>query len=127
MDFGGVSKPIPASAQNAVMRMDQTTASSMARTELPPEATVQRVRETAAVRLDTSSSARELAAVDQAMQRAVQRRLEIDDKTQDLVYRARDARSGEVVTQIPTEETLKLRAYLRSAAEAAQQKVGEDR
>lgn len=121
MDFGGVSKSVPTTAQNAVVRLDQTSASTVARTELAPEATVQRIRETAAVRLETSSASRDLAAIEQALQRAVDRRLEVDDQTRSLVFKARDARSGEVITQIPTEQTLKLRAYLRNVAEAAAQ------
>lgn len=120
MDFGGVNKPLPASAQNAVVRVEQTNASSVTRTELAPEATVQRIRETAAVRLETSGAARELAAVEMALQRAVDRRMEVHDETRSLVFTARDARSGEIVTQIPTEETLKLRAYLRGVADTAE-------
>lgn len=125
MDFGAVNKALPTSAQNAVVRLDQTTASTVARTELPPEATVQRIRETAAVRLETSSAARDLAAIEQALQRAVDRKLEVDDQTRSLVFRARDARSGEVVTQIPTEQTLKLRAYLRKSADTGAQDGGD--
>lgn len=125
MDFGAVNKALPTTAQNAVVRLDQTTASTATRTELPPEATVQRIRETAAVRLETSSASRDLAAIEQALQRAVDRKLEVDDQTRSLVFRARDARSGEVVTQIPTEQTLKLRAYLRKAADTGAQDGGD--
>lgn len=124
MEFGGVTKTLPPSSQNPATRVDQAAASVVTKTEAPPEATVQRIRETAAVRLETTSASRDLAALEQAMQKAVNRRLELDDESRSLVFTARDARSGEVVTQIPTEQTLKLRAYLRGVSEAAQEAGG---
>lgn len=48
------------------------------------------------------------------VRRQLQREVEINDATEELVYKNVDATTGEVVDQFPTEAALKLRAYVDS-------------
>ncbi len=113
MEIGGVNKQALPSSQSAPQRVDPPVSSGSVKTELSREAAVQQIEEISPVRFEPSAGARDRAALEAAMQRTVERRMEIDENSRDVVFRARDQRTGEVVTQIPTEQTLKLRAYLR--------------
>ena len=57
--------------------------------------------------------------------REIDREVEFNEETKDLVSRTRDRRTGVVLQQYPAEGILKLRAYLR--AEAAEQAAPEPR
>ncbi|HSP26002.1 MAG TPA: flagellar protein FlaG [Saliniramus sp.] len=113
MDVGGVNRPAVTSSQAVSQRVDPPVASGFARTELSREASVQPVEEASAVRFEPSEGSRERAALDAAMQRVVERSMEVDDRTRNVVFRAVDEKSGEVMLQLPSEQALKLRAYLR--------------
>ena len=49
----------------------------------------------------------------------LEHRVEINAATQDVVFQAINQRSGEVVNQYPDQAILRLRAYLKAAAAAA--------
>ncbi|KAA2244180.1 flagellar protein FlaG [Salinarimonas soli] len=116
MDSGNSTKPA-AGPITAAPRPDPTASFRAVRTDLRPADTVQQAAPIEAVRFDPSDGLRERAILDQVLTRAVERRTELDERTKGLVYRVSDARTGEVVAQYPTEQILKLRAYLRDAAE----------
>jgi uncharacterized FlaG/YvyC family protein len=113
MDVGGVNRPAVTSSQAVSQRVDPPAASGFARTELSRVASVQPVEEISAVRFEPSEGSRERAALDAAMQRVVERSIEVDDRTKNVVFRAVNERTGEVMLQLPSEQALKLRAYLR--------------
>lgn len=52
-----------------------------------------------------------------ALARAVDRHLSVDPTTRLVVYRAVERRTGEVLQQTPTEDSLKLRMYLQQTEE----------
>jgi uncharacterized FlaG/YvyC family protein len=115
MDFGGVNKPAAPTSQSALQRADAPVSSGFAKTELPKEATVQPVEEISPVRFQPSAGSDRRAELDAVMQRAVERKMEADERTRDLVFRAVNEKTGEVVLQLPSEQALKLRAYLQES------------
>ncbi len=121
MEFTGVNKTAPPSSQAAVQRSDPPMASGAVRTDLDKDSAVQQISEGAGVNLDLSPGSRQLAALDAVMQRAVERRMDIDDMTRNVVFKALDEKTGDVVTQIPSEQALKLRAYLRESTAIPEQ------
>lgn len=119
MEFGSVPKPaatvVPVAAPT---RPDAPTgARAVSATEMPASRAVVQPRETIGVSLDLSPGAERGAALDAIMQRLV-RSTEVDPQTRAVVFRAVDERTGDVVSQFPSEQILKLRAYLRSEADA---------
>jgi hypothetical protein len=126
MDFGGVNKPAAPTSQSALQRVDAPVSSGFAKTELPKEATVQPVEAISPVRFEPSAGSDRRAALDAIMQRAVEHKMEADDRTRDLVFRAVNEKTGEVMLQLPNEQALKLRAYLQETtariAEASRDK-----
>jgi uncharacterized FlaG/YvyC family protein len=48
------------------------------------------------------------------VRRQLQREVEINDATEELVYKSVDPSTGETISQFPTEAALKLRAYVDS-------------
>jgi hypothetical protein len=115
MDTGSSTKPV-AGPIAATPRADVTASYRAVPTQLPPEATVQQVSPIEAVRFEPSDDVERRAAMEAVLQRAVQRSLELDEPTKTLVYRTTDMRTGEVVAQLPSEQILRLRAYLREQA-----------
>lgn len=127
MEIGSVARqptatPVRTSnpaAVAATQRVDVATPTKPAATELDADRAVTRVAESDAVRLEVSTQAQERVALDEAMRRLLDRRsdLDMDEETGTPVYRTIDGETGEVVNQVPSEELLKLRAYLRSDLE----------
>ena len=113
MDVGGVNKPAVTSAQATFQRVDTPASSGFTRTELPRDASVQPVEQIAPVRFEPSDGSGQRAALDAMMQRAVEKSVEVDDRTRNVVFRSVDGKTGEVMMQLPSEQALKLRAYLR--------------
>lgn len=113
MEVGGVNRPAVTSSQATFQRMDPPASSGFTRTELPRVASVQPVEEISPVRFEPSEGSSRRAALDAMMQRAVERSVAIDDRTRNVVFRMTDAGTGEVMMQLPSEQALKLRAYLR--------------
>lgn len=116
MDIGGVNRPAETSSQATFQRVDPPASSGFARTELSRVAAVQPVEEISPVRFEPSDGANQRAALDSMMQRAVERSVGIDERTKNVVFRMTDEGTGEVMMQLPSEQALKLRAYLRETA-----------
>ena len=117
MENGSSAKPI-AGPVAAIPRADVAAAFRAVKTDLRPEAAVQQVAPVEAVRFDPSDGLSQRAMLDQILSRAVERRTEIDARTKAVVHRVTDQATGEIVAQFPTEQVLKLRAYLRDEADA---------
>jgi hypothetical protein len=115
MEFTGVNKTAPPSSQAAVQRSDPPMASGAVRTDLGKDSAVQQIEEGSGVNFDLSRGSQQRAALEAVMQRAVERRMDIDDMTKNVVFKALDEKTGDIVTQIPSEQALKLRAYLRES------------
>jgi hypothetical protein len=113
MDVGGVNKPAVTSAQATFQRVDPPASSGFTRTELSRDASVQPVEQIAPVRFEPSDGSGQRAALDAMMQRAVERTTGVDERTKNVVFRTIDEGTGEVMMQLPSEQALKLRAYLR--------------
>jgi uncharacterized FlaG/YvyC family protein len=125
MDVGGVNKPAVTSSQSALQRVDPPASSGFARTQLSRDASVQPVEEASPVRFEPSEGSRERAALDLMMQRAIQRTVDIDERTRNVVFRAVNEKTGEVLMQLPSEQALKLRAYLRETTAAQYERAPE--
>jgi flagellar protein FlaG len=121
MEFANVAKPAAVTALNAPQRVHSPVASGAVQTELAPEASVQQVPEAAAVRFEPSNGAQARAALDAAIRDLVERHIEIDPKTREIVYQTVDKESGEVIRQVPDQALLRLRAYAREMREASVQ------
>ncbi len=117
MDFGSTTKPVIGPIAAAAPRADVAASFRSVPTQLPPEASVQQVSPLEAVRFEPSDGMRERAVLDQILSRALQRSTDIDARTKAVVHRVTDEATGEIVAQFPTEQVLKLRAYLREEAE----------
>jgi hypothetical protein len=115
MELGGVNKPAVPSSQSALQRVDSPASAGFAKTQLPKEATVQPVEEISPVRFEPSAGSDRRAELDMLMQRAVERTMDTDERTRDLVFRAVNEKTGEVMMQLPSEQALKLRAYLQES------------
>jgi flagellar protein FlaG len=117
MDTGSIAKPATVAALNAPQRVNTPASAGAVKTELAPEASVQQVPEAAAVRFDPSNGAQARAALDAAIRDLVERHIEIDPKTREVVYQTVDKESGEVIRQVPDQALLRLRAYAREMRE----------
>jgi hypothetical protein len=120
MDSGAIARPSTIAAPAAPQRAETLASAGAVRTELPPEAAVQQIGETATVRLDPSDGAAERAALDEALQQVIRRRIIIDPKTREIIHQRVNEETGEVVRQIPDEAILKLRAFAREMRERAE-------
>jgi uncharacterized FlaG/YvyC family protein len=123
MDTGSIAKPAMFSASNVPQRSETFAAAGAVKTELAPEAAVQQVHETEAVRFDPTNGAAARAALDQALRETIARRIMIDPKTREVVYQTVDRETGSVLRQVPDEALMRLRAYAREMRE----KVEADR
>lgn len=121
MEVGGVNRPAVTSSQATLQRVDPPASSGFARTQLSRDESVQPVEKSSAVRFEPSEGSRERAALDSMMQRAIQRTVDIDERTRNVVFRATNERTGQILMQLPSEQALKLRAYLRETTAAAQE------
>jgi flagellar protein FlaG len=119
MDTGSIARPSPISALNAPERVDTLAAAGAVKTDLAPEAAVQQVHEIGAVRFEPSEGAEARAKLDAAMREVIDRRIEIEPTTREVVYQTIDRETGEVVRQIPDEALMRLRAYSREMREKA--------
>jgi uncharacterized FlaG/YvyC family protein len=125
MDTGSIAKPAPIVAYSAPQRADSLAASGAVRTELPPEASVQQVAETEAVRFEPSDSSKDRAALDAALRDLIDRRIVIEPKTREVVYQTIDRESGEVIRQLPDQAMLRMRAYGREMRENSEHEHAE--
>jgi uncharacterized FlaG/YvyC family protein len=122
METGNIAKQVAPAAPAAPARVDHLVASGAVKTELAPDAAVQQVEVSPAVRFAPSDRADFSAALDAALRDVVERNIAIDPRTRELVFQAISKETGEVVRQVPDEAILRLRAYAREmrAAEEAE-------
>ena len=126
MEIGSTLKPNAPTASNLPQRTETFTTSGATKTELPPEASVQQVAQSEAVRVDLTDGAAARAAVERALRETIERRIEIDPKTREVVYQTVDRQSGEVVRQVPDQALLRLRAYAREMREKSEERMEWD-
>jgi flagellar protein FlaG len=117
MDSGAIASPGTIAAPAAPQRAETLASAGAVRTELPPEAAVQQADAPATVRFDPSDGSLERAALDEALQRVIHRRIVIDPKTREVVDQRVDSETGEVIRQVPDEAILKMRAFAREMRE----------
>jgi len=103
-------------------RTDVTPVRAAVPTLLPqPDKSVAASVEHQASRFDGNDGrprARAENALADAVLREIEREMEFNDETRDLVSKTLNAKTGQVINQFPAETLLKLRAYVQ--AEAAQ-------
>ena len=126
MEIGSTLKPNALTAANVPQRTETFTTSGATKTELPPEASVQQVAQSEAVHVDLTDGAAARAAVERALRETIERRIEIDPKTREVVYQTVDRQSGEVVRQVPDQALLRLRAYAREMREKSEERMEWD-
>lgn len=106
MDTGSV-KP----AGMIINPMPQRNASSGVPSQLPPERAVQSTEATRDTSLKGDQRASDRALADAV--RSVKRSYTVDQDTGAFVFQATQEPTGDVLVQYPSQEILKLRAYLR--------------
>jgi hypothetical protein len=100
-------------------RADVTPVRAAVPTLLPqPDKSVAASIEHQAARFDGSNARPRARAelLDAAVLREIEREVEFNDETNDLVSRTLNAKTGQVIAQFPAEQILKLRAYVQSEA-----------
>lgn len=119
MEIGSTSRPPSLSAATAPPRHETLVSAGAIRTELKPEDAVQQPAEVSPVRLELSQNAESRAAIDRALRETIDRRIDIDPKTREVVFQTIDRESGEVIRQVPDEVLMRMRAYAREMREQA--------
>lgn len=114
MDVGGIGGASPLSSASGPLRPAATAGMMGTRTELPASASVQPVAFVQPVRLDLNEQTRAAARLDAVLRDVIDRHLEIDPKTREVVYQLTDTRTGEVIRQVPDAMLPRLRAYVRA-------------
>lgn len=112
MDIGQTVRPV--ASVGATVPTEPLPSPGAVRTELPPAAVVTAPTETPPARLEVSGAAVRLQQAEEAAKEAIRRNLVIDPDTKQVIYKAVDTRSGQIVQQLPDEALLKLRAYVRA-------------
>jgi uncharacterized FlaG/YvyC family protein len=115
MDIGGVARTSPATGAQFAARQDVGMPQGAVKTELAATQSVQQAAATAeeAVRYDMRDPARDAAQRLAALRNFIERNYEYDKSSREIVYRAVDSRTGEVIRQLPDDVTLKLRSFVR--------------
>lgn len=90
-------------------------------TELPDKEAVGSTQESDRATLDSSDTRSRIMATAEAAVRQIERRNFVDERTNDYVFQAVNQDTGEVVSQIPAEVNLRLRAYVRADEESQNQ------
>lgn len=132
MDFGSPPKVAALSGATAVPRAEVSAQPGSVAVDLAPEKTVQSASAGGAVKLDIGADAQRQGRPDeqarqaassvseagqQNAQQSLQRRIVIEQNTHSVVTQIRDPHTGETVSMIPDEMTLKLRLFARALAE----------
>ena len=116
MDTSSVSRVLPAADALAPR---QAASKAPTPSEIPSEKTVEQVKNTDA---GTLNERRQEAEQQADVQSKRERRYELQEHI--YVYSVSDAKTGEKVVQFPSEQAVKLRAYL--AAEAAKDQHNQE-
>ena len=108
-----------AAAAPVMPRTDVTPVRAAVPTLLPqPDQSVAASIEHQAARFDGNHGRPRARAelLDAAVLREIEREVEFNDETNDLVSKTLNAKTGQVINQFPAEQILKLRAYVQSQA-----------
>jgi len=114
MEPSNISKAV---APTAPARADQLAATGAVKTTLAPEAAVQQVEESPAVRFAPNDDAMFRASLEAALREVVERHVVVDPRTRALVFQTVSKETGEVVRQYPDEAMLRFKAYVRDMCE----------
>ncbi len=106
-------------ASIALPRVDAPASQQAVKTDLPPSRAVTAIAESEATRLDISDHARTLLAAEPAGMRNVVTNMRIDPDTQQVVLQYLDKATRQLVRQVPEEELLRFRAYIRTLFETS--------
>ena len=113
MEPGNISKPAAPAASTATAQADHLAAAGAVKTELAPDAAVQQAERSPAVRLTPGDDARFRASLNAALREVVERNIDLDPRTRELVFQTVNKETGEVIRQFPEEMILRLRAFAR--------------
>ena len=83
-------------------------------TELPETQAVNATAESDAATMQSAEKESQLNRAIEALRSVIERRNILDDQTRQVVFQAVNKETGEVVRQIPSEATLRVRAYLKT-------------
>lgn len=138
MDFGSSPRVAALTGSPPLARSDVSAQPGSVAVELPPEQTVQSASAGGAVQLDIRPDARRHAplepkteqanvavksAADEQARAALQKRVVIEQNTHSVVTQLRDPETGETVSMVPDEATLKLRLFARALAERQENQI----
>lgn len=115
MEIGGVTRASAVATTSVVSQQQTRNGEVSAAPGLRPEQTVQAVNSTEAVGVEISYDATTAAQRLETMRQIIARRVEVDPRTRQLLFQSVRQRTGEVIQQLPSEVSLKLRAYLASS------------
>lgn len=121
MDIGGVSRTSPAANPQFAARQDGAQLAGAVKTELSGAQSVQQssALADAPVQRDMRDPARDTAQRLAAMRSFIERNYEYDIGSREIIYRAVDTRTGQVVRQFPDDVALKLRGFVKEINDKA--------
>jgi uncharacterized FlaG/YvyC family protein len=121
MDIGGVSRTSPAANPQFAARQDGAQLAGAVKTELSGAQSVQQssALADAPVQRDMRDPARDTAQRLAAMRSFIERNYEYDVSSREIIYRAVDTRTGQVVRQFPDDVALKLRGFVKEINDKA--------
>lgn len=111
---GGPVKSAPAGSVGLTLAESAADTKGAVRTELPAGSAVAQVAETPALRLDITDTGRRMLAASEALRRTIERHIDIEPPGNEIVVKVVDRLSRQVVSQVPREDILRLRATLRA-------------
>ncbi len=115
MEIGGVARTSPAAGQQLAARPEPASTVGAVSTQLVPAKAVQQgaaVPEQP-VRYERNDSAAAAVTRAAAVQSFIENRNVYDAKTRQVIFRAVNTATGEVINQYPDDVALKLRAFVR--------------
>ncbi len=118
MELGGVNKTSVGATTQVAPRQDVNATAGTAAVDLKPEETVQATPAGDAVQVSLSNDADAAAKRMAALSDVIERRVETDPRTSEVVYKLVREGSGQVLLQLPDEQVLRLREYLAKATES---------
>jgi hypothetical protein len=121
MEIGGVNKTSVGATAQVAPRQDVNATAGSAAVGLKPEETVLATPAGDAVQVNLSNDADAAAKRLAALRDVIDRRVETDPRTSDVVYKLVREGNGQVLLQLPNEQVLRLREYLAKANESRQQ------
>jgi hypothetical protein len=117
MELGGVNRASAGTTAQVAPRQDVNATAGTAAVDLKPEETVQATPAGDAVQVNLSNDADAAAKRMAALRDVIERRVETDPRTREVVYKLVREGNGQVLLQLPDEQVLRLREYLAKATE----------